>query len=292
MTAWSLRHFLPRPVIGAVRAARQVRQRSHAWWEVANNVTGKSSDDQMVLRASLRDAVRQVFTSMDRWREPHLVADATVVVKNLGVFRVRSQSDDLGHLLPGNLTPLNSIVPARLAAGDIAIDAGANIGAVTMMMSRAVGDQGRVFAVEMMPDTAQCLRETLSLNQATNVTIVESALSDTSGKVIRATVQPGLFGQASIVANASDADAKFIDVRTTTLDEIACDLPTIALLKLDLEGAENIALAGARETLAKTKVALFESWESDGGGPAAIFRAANFKVSSVDGRNFLAVASS
>ena len=53
---------------------------------------------------------------------------------------------------------------ALVSAGDIVIDAGANIGAVSVFWRDKVGLSGSVTAVEMMPDTAKRLRHNLSLN--------------------------------------------------------------------------------------------------------------------------------
>ena len=44
----------------------------------------------------------------------------------------------------------------------------------------------------------------------------------------------------------------------TTLDRLLVDLPEVSLLKIDVQGYEKSVLAGAKQTLAKTKFILIE----------------------------------
>lgn len=48
-------------------------------------------------------------------------------------------------------------------------------------------------------------------------------------------------------------------MQTITLDRVCFDLDGIDLMKLDLEGAEALALTGAMNTLSRTKAVIFES---------------------------------
>ena len=76
---------------------------------------------------------------------------------------------------------------------------------------------------------------------------------------------------------------------TTTLDQVASGLGDIALVKLDLEGAEPLALRGATQMLKRTRAMLFESWDGDGDETSRMLREAGFSIEPVDGRNFLAM---
>lgn len=283
-----LRRFVPRPVRHSVRHAQQAAHRVSAWMQVWANMRGVGADDQETLRASLNAAPCRIFDDLAHWREPTLIADATLFVRGHGRFRVRGGSDDLGHLVPTNFRTIRRIVEQRLGPGDVAIDAGANIGAVAVAMARAVGTAGRVVAVEMMPDTAACLRANLLLNDARNTTVVEAALASQAGQIVRANVRPGYFGQASIIERPPAGEIDVVEVRTTTLDEVAAGLGAIGLVKMDLEGAEPAALRGATSMLARASNVLFEAWEPDGGEAASILRGAGFAIAKIDGRNFLA----
>ncbi len=125
------------------------------------------------------------------------------------------------------------------------LDAGANIGVITMMLARCVGPTGRVIAIEIVPDTAARLRRHIAMNGLENVEVIEKALSSESNLSVTATVPRGFFGQASIVREGVPSDAAPVSVQTTTIDAIILDIPSIAILKMDLEGAEPQELLGA-----------------------------------------------
>jgi len=168
------------------------------------------------------------------------------------------------------------------------VDAGANVGFYTLLASRLVGPTGRVLAIEMMPATADILRQHVAINDCTNVELVEKALSDRAGDTIMAKVPAGKHGQATVAdfAHAYDSFEEH-EVQTTTLDEVCGGRDRIALLKLDLEGAELHALAGARSTLERTDRVIYESHTSSD-DLARAFEQAGFKVVARLGKDRLA----
>lgn len=284
-----LKRLLPLPVVRTLAAVFTYGQRMSAWMHVLRTVTGRSAADKAVVRRSAAYAPMAMLSNLNVWREPSLIADAEVDVKSLGAFAVRGNSDDLGHVLLQTHEAIFSVIAKHLHPGEKAIDAGANIGAVTVFLARQVGPSGQVVAVEMMPETAARLRRNLALNNLANVTVVEQALSSQAGERVTAEVAEGVFGQASIAAGTNRGRAvRRLEVLTTTLDHISTGLNDIAVLKMDLEGAEQLALAGAQEMLKRTRAIIFESWSSDDGQTASLLRAAGFVISPIDGRNFLA----
>ncbi|MBV0913480.1 FkbM family methyltransferase [Anianabacter salinae] len=286
----SLKPWVPAPLRSVLGAVTNIARRSASWLYVLRNVSGAVAQDRAALRASFAAAPRHILTDLAQWRDPVLAVDATLDVRSMGRFAVRSRSDDLGHVLAVGHLAILSLVEARLAPGDTVVDAGANIGALTVAFARKVGSAGAVVAVEMMPETAACLRRNLALNKVEDrVRVVESALSSVAGETVNARVPEGLFGQASIAdaANAGQA-VRQITVRTTTLDDVTEVIGDIALLKLDLEGAEPMALRGAVKTLRKTRLIAFESWAGEGDETSAMLIAAGFDITRLDARNFLA----
>jgi len=239
------------------------------------------------MRRSLLAAPFTALRDLDRWRNPELLAPATVSVTGIGRFTLRARSDDLFHAFPGREPEILSHI-RELANGAGFVDAGANIGFYSVAAASAVGPCGRVYAIEMLPETASILRRHVALNSASNVTVVESALSELSGETVEAVVCPGYWGQASI-ALPRQGPVRTIHVKTTTLDEILAREPFVDLIKLDLEGAEAPALIGATETLRKTHKVLFETLDQDSGAQA-ILRAAGFEITLLSPTDSLAVS--
>lgn len=107
-------------------------------------------------------------------------------------------------------------------------DLGANVGYFTLLAAR----RGcRVVAVEPLPRNLGLLRRHLELNGA-RATVVEAAVSDVEGIAYLA----GERAQAQL-SNAG------LRVRTTTLTKLADAYGAPAVIKCDVEGAEDRALA-------------------------------------------------
>jgi FkbM family methyltransferase len=140
-----------------------------------------------------------------------------------------------------------------LAAGDTAVDVGANVGTHSIMMSRAVGPGGRVIAFEPVPSTAWLMRENLALNRIENVALHEAAVSEEP-----ATVEMNVFDQRYSAWNSRGAASNdgispvaVVEVPAVTLDDaLACEgVERVAFLKIDVEGFELEALNGVRRLL-------------------------------------------
>lgn len=249
---------------------------------------GHTSLDRAALARSARAAWQSSFRRLDDWQDPELTTGARVSVHGIGAFNLRAHCDDLYHVLPAREAMVVAAIKARLRPGDIFVDAGANIGFFTVLASRLVGTTGKIIAIEMMPDTATRLRDHIELNKLRNVNVIEHALDETSGRTIIATVPEGQFGQASIVMDDLRKTLRQVSVTTRTLDDIlAGSEGPIAILKIDIEGAEIGAIQGARHVLSRTNAVIFEQlgeqWEA-----GRLLSNAGFILSQLDGNNWLA----
>lgn len=285
----TLKKVLPQAITKALVKAENYAHRLGACLRVARCIRGRTAADARVIRQSLAAAPFLLLRDLSMYREPVLIADAEIVSKDLGIFAVRSNSDDLGHVLRPYFAPMFDAILENVKVGDVVIDAGANLGAVTVFLAKTVGQSGTVVAVEMMPATATQLRRNIALNDLPNVTVVQKALAEWPGMTVTASVEAGMHGQASIARLADGRVRDSIDVITTTIDNIAVGLGEIGLIKLDLEGAEPNALRGATATLTRVRAVIYESWHcGDSDETAQILRQAGFVISPVDGRNWLA----
>jgi FkbM family methyltransferase len=153
---------------------------------------------------------------------------------------------------------LDLIRPA-VGPGDEALDLGANYGLYTYWLSRAVGPAGRVFAFEPIPFTFRTLKVVTRLLGLRNVTLVPAGCSDTKGLVaFTVPVQSsGAIGSGQAHIGTRDdrrpgAETQVRWNRTTqvqcqlvALDDYLPPLNNVSLIKLDIEGAELLALRGS-----------------------------------------------
>lgn len=127
--------------------------------------------------------------------------------------------------------------------GQIVFDVGAHVGYYTLAASRLVGRAGRVVAFEPVPRNLAYLRHHLEINEIGNVDVVESAVERSTGSA------QFLEGMGSSMGRLShDGD---ILVDTTTLEDACVRLavPRVDVLKIDVEGAEVLVLAGGERIL-------------------------------------------
>jgi len=129
--------------------------------------------------------------------------------------------------------------------GSTVFDLGGHVGFYTMLSSVLVGTEGKVFVFEPVPRNLFYLKGHLRLNRISNVTVIEAAVSDKKG-MVSFDDSPG----SSMGHIASDGK---IQVETVVLDELIFkgEMPAPDFMKIDIEGAEMLALSGARSMLAK-----------------------------------------
>lgn len=137
---------------------------------------------------------------------------------------------------------LRQVVPEN----GVVVDAGANIGVLSLLAAR-LAPRGRVYAFEPAPRTADYIRANAAANRVTNIEVEAVALSDHEGEIEFAVNTEYPAGAHLAVDEAS------ITVPTTTLDAWASrvGLDRLDVLKIDVEGAELLVLAGAAATIAR-----------------------------------------
>lgn len=144
----------------------------------------------------------------------------------------------------------------RLLSKDmIALDIGANIGALTLPMALQVGDRGRIIAFEPTAYAFTRLRANIALNPdiAPRITCHHMMLSDSNRHGLPAIASswplaqtgdtdPGHGGRMMPTAGAT----------VSSLDDfIAAEKPGhVDVIKLDVDGNELLVLRGAQKTLA------------------------------------------
>ena len=209
---------------------------------------------QLQHRGPIARRAMEILTRPMRHRDARIIGGPLAGVRiNLGGSFLR--------FLTGDAEPeVQHALGELLKPGDVVFDVGANIGFFTILCSRLVGDGGRVYAFEPMPENADTLRHNIALNGLSNVTVVEKALSSSTGHAELFVSRWSAFHSLN-VEGASKREhlgpqaGEPIAVETVTLDEFlaAGDVPAPDLVKVDVEGAELAVLQGMRHTLESVK---------------------------------------
>lgn len=141
---------------------------------------------------------------------------------------------------------------SAIAPGTCIYDIGANVGIYTLLASLRTGPDGKVYAFEPFPRNARYLRRHIELNQLQNCSVMEVAASDTNG-----TQRLSTAFEYSMVRFAPDGD---LAVPCVTLDACIYDEKKLRppdVIKMDVEGAEMLVLAGASRALSEFHPSMF-----------------------------------
>ena len=148
----------------------------------------------------------------------------------------------------------------RLARpGDVVFDIGANVGLYTIGLGKAVGATGHVHAFEPVPSNARAIERHTALNGLSDlVSVNQVAVADpgTTSIDLYLSGDETDTGGPSIVP--SESRKRRISVPCLTLDEYidAQRIDAVRLIKLDIEGAELLALRGLEAAIARGIVSM------------------------------------
>ncbi|MGF7234723.1 MAG: FkbM family methyltransferase [Frankia sp.] len=170
--------------------------------------------------------------------------------------------------------------------GDVVWDVGANLGLFSFCAASRAGRSGAVVALEPDVWLVRLLRRS-ARGRVTGapVEVVPVALSDRVGisrfhiaRRSRATSHIEGFG-----TDQAGGTRAVHSVPTTTLDHLLDDLPTPNVVKIDVEGAEALVLAGARRMLRSARpTVICEVFEPSADRVAASLAAADYVVFDAD----------
>lgn len=209
-----------------------------------------------------------------------------------GVLRLVERSG--GAYEPG----LEALLRRRLAPDAVTLDVGANIGPVTLALSRMC-PRGRVYALEPAASNFAYLVANLAANGAGNVSAERLALYDREG-ALDFTVSEDDPAGSHVPAGGGEATTR---VEATTLDRFVAErrLDRLDLVKMDVEGSELRVLRGASATLARFRpdlvvevnpVALRRFHDATFADLLGAVRATHPRVFSFDGRGRTAAVGS
>ena len=155
----------------------------------------------------------------------------------------------------GEFCPAERRLLAQLVRpGMTVVEVGANIGAHTVGLARACAP-APLYAFEPQQRVFQILCANLALNDLGNVVALPEACGEAEGQAIIPPINYGAVGNFGGVSLAPDGDGPGQRVRVRPLDSLS--LPSLGLLKVDVEGFEPQVLRGARETIMRCRPILY-----------------------------------
>ncbi len=132
--------------------------------------------------------------------------------------------------------------------GDVVIDAGACWGDSSLYFAHEIGENGRVFAFEFIPENLNILQRNININPQLQgrIHIIKNPVWDKSGEVLFFNDNgPG----STVSSDKMTTDC--IPVSTISIDDFVEEncLKKVDFIKMDIEGAELNALNGAVNTI-------------------------------------------
>lgn len=140
-----------------------------------------------------------------------------------------------------------------LKPGDIVVEAGANIGAHTIVLAKEVKSNGMVFAFEPQRIVFQTLCANLALNNLTNVIARQAALGQEAGITKLPPLDYNRYENFGGVSLNENQDGEDIEIQT--IDSL--QLQRCRLIKADVEGMEKEVLTGAHKTIERLRPILY-----------------------------------
>jgi FkbM family methyltransferase len=149
----------------------------------------------------------------------------------------------------------------QMPANGVLIDIGANIGSISIPLSRMRPDI-RIVAVEASPWIFRVLKANIEANNATNITAANFAVYSESQRSLPMYAPKELFGKGSLKAVYTN-DAEMVE--SITVDDIKrkFNLPAIHFIKVDVEGFEAAVFQGMTQLTINDKPKIvfeFSEW--------------------------------
>jgi FkbM family methyltransferase len=193
-----------------------------------------------------------------RWLTGSSAGDGLALIRlDRFVFYMMEAEGSKEGLLFDSYEPATTFVFERLVArGDLVVDVGAHWGYFTLLAATLCGETGGVIAFEPHPRNVSILTKNLQANRVHNVDAVAKAVSDGEG-LAKLFLSRGSSGSSLISlppgTELSLDEGGCLPVETVSLDSFfapLCRKP--ALIKIDIEGAELVAVNGMRTLIRET----------------------------------------
>lgn len=145
---------------------------------------------------------------------------------------------------------ITSFFLSQIREGMTIVDIGGHIGYFSLLAAQHVGNNGRVIVFEPDPANYQALLDNIKLNGYENIDVYQYAISNMTERRSFSFKEDGV--RHSFLTQPGDQTR---DVETITLDDFFKEkgITECDLIKMDIEGAEILALEGMNKTLMGNK---------------------------------------
>ncbi|MDR0631897.1 MAG: FkbM family methyltransferase [Holosporaceae bacterium] len=203
------------------------------------------------------DSARSVKGWVRWWKYLRLKKPITMKWIDDLILRIHPGSEVFRSLFVRGIYDPNLVVviDSLLPQGGVFLDIGANMGYVSLLASRKVGEKGKVFALEPSSRDFRRLVDNVNINGLGNIIFPHRlAASDknTKMKLLIASEERNFL-------NTSGSEISFKGVEKVGTEEVAAlpldafveneKIKRIDVIKLDIEGSELYALKGAKNTI-------------------------------------------
>jgi len=136
--------------------------------------------------------------------------------------------------------------------GDTIVEVGANVGTETRSFLDIVGKSGRVIALEPDPILVERLSHNLGVHDG--LTLHNLAAGSSEGTMrFHTTSSTSSSGTGHLVTGDVENNQNLIEVQVTRLDKLLAKVEHIALISIDVEGAELQCLEGTTDTIERLR---------------------------------------
>lgn len=159
---------------------------------------------------------------------------------------------------------INKLIRISLKPGDVALDIGGNIGLQSIRMSKATGENGKVYAFEPLKHLQEKFIKNIHLNKADNVKLFPFALSNIESEA-DFSIDKGNWNQGTFSIADNNGGTEIQHVFIKIADEIP-DIKALTkadLIKIDVEGFEYQVLLGLKQTIEKHKPRIIFEYDSN-----------------------------
>lgn len=141
------------------------------------------------------------------------------------------------------------VVRKLVKCGDVVMDVGANIGYYSVILSKLVGEEGKVYCFEPTDYYSRVLQSNLDANNTKNVELIKLGLSNA-----RQTLDIQVGANSATLHSPGKVPLNFTErIELVSLDEWVANhnIEKINFIKVDIDGHEPCFLNGAWNTLEK-----------------------------------------